>query len=148
MILRNGSHPGGIDLGPARNSFQVGTGAGHASQRRSRIAAQLYARRTTTKTDPSLLALAAATVRRAIKDARSGSLPVGELGDMLDVYRVACAIPDNEPVSLDAVHEWLRSSAESFLRDMGIPGERVDVDEMDDAFTGLINYLQREPEAA
>lgn len=148
MILRNGTHPGGIDLGPARNSFRVGTGTSMMGRRRSQIAAQLYAKRTSVKTDASLLALAAAAVRRAIKDARAGDLPSGELGDMIETYRLACGLGPSEPIPLSAVRDWLREDAETFLRDLGIPADRLDPVEVDDAFTGLINHLQREPEAA
>lgn len=143
MILRNGANPGGIDLGPARNSFSVGAGL-TVNRQKYRVAAQMYARRTSVKADPSLLAMAAAVVRRAIADARAGTLSPNDLRDMTDLYLTAHDLDGGTAVSLDDVREWLRVDAARFLSELDVP-ETEDSRDLDEAYTVLLNRLQREP---
>lgn len=146
MILRNGTYPGGIDLGPARNPFQVGSGTSRVHRQRSRVAAQLYAKRVGARADSNLVALAAAVVRQAIADASDGSINVGDVAAMADVYRLAQGL-DDKPAPLDDIRAWLREDAERFLQDLGLPAQ-VDRTAIDDAYQSLLTHLQHEPIAA
>ena len=142
LILRNSEHPRGIDLGPARNSFDIGKGT--RQQAKYRVAARLYSNPRQRRKEPEFIALIGAIASQAIADARAGRFATADIAEMVPAYRHVQGLSDSDPVDLEDVADWLRKDATDWLADLGV---RVDVDERElaDAKNSLLSFLQREP---
>ena len=143
MILRNSQNPRGVDLGPAANSFHVGTGG--RSRAAYRVANRLYSNPRKRRREPEFVALIAAIASQAIADARTGKFTTDDIVKMTPAYRNAQGLGEHDPVDLESVAEWLRADAREWLLDFGIRIENVDARDLTDAKNELLRELQREP---
>lgn len=143
MILRNGEHPRGIDLGPARNSFMIGRGARTSAA--SAVARRLYGNHKNRRREPEFVALIAAIASQAITDARAGQFASKDIVEMVPAYRDDRGLQEGDPVDLEDVADWLRTDARDWLQAFGIRIEAIDHRELVDAKNALLSQMQHEP---